>query len=414
MPVIQPIKGIRPTRDKVQLVASRAVNTYVNRLLKAKMEENPYTFLHIILPEFGKKATTKPNTIGRFKLVRKKFEEFRKKGILLQDEKESIYIYRQVRKGHAFTGLIAGASVADYNNGKIKIHEQTLRKRQEIFTDYLDTCEFNAEPVLLSYKENAEVEKVIASYTATRAEYEFTTSDTITHYLWIIDKAKDINLIQKAFSNIDAVYIADGHHRSASSAGLYARRKSRLKKVTGNEMFNFCLSYFIPDTQMKILEFNRLVKDTGKLTVEDILKKVEKYFTVKPTAEKIAQPARAGQMGMYLAGKWYLLTANATLKKGKNAADQLDASLLTAYILDPVFGIKDLTSDQRIEFAGGNLGAQFLQKKVDRGEARIAFYLYPVSFRELKAVADQHLIMPPKSTYILPKMRSGLIIQSLK
>jgi uncharacterized protein (DUF1015 family) len=414
LPVIQPIKGIRPTRDKVQLVASRAVNTYVNRLLRAKMEENPYTFLHIILPEFGKKATTKPNTIGRFKLVRKKFEEFRKKGILVQDEKESIYIYRQVRKGHAFTGLIAGAAVDDYNNGKIKIHEQTLRKRQEVFTDYLDTCEFNAEPVLLSYKENAEVEKIIASYTSTRAEYEFTTSDTITHYLWIIDKTKDIAAIQKAFNQMDAVYIADGHHRSASSAGLYARRKSRLKKVTGKEMFNFCLSYFIPDTQMKILEFNRLVRDTGKLTVEEILKRIEKHFTIKPTSERIAQPAKAGQMGMYIAGKWYLLTANPTLKKGKNAAEQLDASILTAYILDPVFGIKDLTSDQRIEFAGGNLGAQFLQKKVDRGEARIAFYLYPVSFKELKAVADQHLIMPPKSTYILPKMRSGLIIQSLK
>jgi len=414
LPVIQPIKGIRPTRDKVQLVASRAVNTYISRHLRAKMEENPFTFLHIILPEYGKKTTTKPNTVGRFKLVKEKFEEFRKKGILVQDPKPCIYIYRQVRKGHVFTGLIAGASVEDYNNGKIKIHEQTLRKRQEVFTDYLDVCEFNAEPVLLSYKENEDVEKVIKSYTKHRAEFEFTTTDSITHYLWVIDKSKDIDAIQKAFSKIDAVYIADGHHRSASSAGLAQRSKQKMKKVSGNEMFNYCLSYFIPDTYMKILEFNRLVKDMGKLSPGEVLKKIEKHFTVKPSSQTIAKPSRAGQMGMYMEGKWYLLTAKEGLKKGKNAAEQLDASILTAYILDPVFGIKDLTSDQRIDFAGGNLGPQFLQKKVDKGEAKVAFYLYPVSFKELKAVADQQLIMPPKSTYILPKMRSGLVIQSLK
>lgn len=414
MPVIQPIKGIRPPRDKVQLVASRSVNTYSKRLLMAKMEENPYTFLHIILPEFGKKSTTKPNSTERYRLVKKKFGEFRKKGVLVQDDTECLYIYRQVRHGHAFTGIIAGASVEDYNTGKIKIHEQTLRKRQEIFTNYLDICEFNAEPVLLSYTENPAVEKVLARYTSARAEYEFTTSDTITHYLWIIDKKKDIDEVKKAFAKIDAVYIADGHHRSASSAGLASRIRSRNKKHQGNEMYNYCLSYFIPDTQMKILEFNRLVKDTGKLSAAQILEAVKESFNVQALDDKIAKPSRSGQMGMYMEGKWYLLSAKPGLKKGKNAAQQLDASILTEYILAPVFGIKDLTSDQRIDFAGGNMGPAFLQRKVDKGDARVAFYLYPVSFKELKAVADQHLIMPPKSTYILPKMRSGLVIQSLK
>lgn len=414
MPVIQPIKGIRPTRDKVQLVASRAVNTYVPRLLRAKMEENPYTFLHVVLPEYGKKSTTRPNTTERFKLVKKKFEEFRKKGILFQDDKPCIYIYRQIRKGHAYTGLIAGAAVNDYNEGKIKIHEQTLRKRQEMFTDYLDVCEFNAEPVLLSYKENKDVEKIISTYTAQRAEYEFTTADTISHYLWVMDKPKDIEQVQKAFAKIDAVYIADGHHRSASSAGLAERKKTKNKKTTGHEMFNYCLSYFIPDTQLKILEFNRLVKDMGKLTDDEVIKQIEKNFSVKACNDKIATPKKSGQMGMYMGGNWYLLTAKDNLRKNTNAAEGLDASLLTAYILNPVFGIKDLTNDQRIDFAGGNLGPVYLQKKVDKGEAKIAFYLYPVSFEELKAVADQQLIMPPKSTYILPKMRSGLIIQSLQ
>lgn len=413
MATIQPIKGIRPVRDKVHLVASRAVNTYTTRLLNAKLEENPYSFLHVILPEFGKKATTKPNTVERFKLVKKKFEEFDKKGIFVTEKKPVFYIYRQEKGKFSYTGIIAGSSVNDYVNGKIKIHEQTLRKRQEIFTDYLETCEFNAEPVLLSYETLPVVEKLIARYTKARAEYEFTTTDTIKHSLWIIDVKKDIDAVQKAFSKLEAVYIADGHHRSASSAGLAERKKKKMKKTTGKEMFNFCLSFFISSQQLRILEFNRLIKDTGKLTLDEIIKGIEKNYTVKPLGEH-AKPKKSGEMCMYAEGRWYQLIANDSIRKNVSPSEKLDASLLTKYILDPVFGIKDLTHDHRIEFAGGNLGASYLEKKVNKGEAKIAFYLYPVSFKELKAVADNNLIMPPKSTYILPKMRSGLIIQSLK
>ncbi|HYG53431.1 MAG TPA: DUF1015 domain-containing protein [Flavobacteriales bacterium] len=413
MPTIQPIKAIRPVRDKVALVASRAVNTYIPRLLNAKLEENPFTFLQVILPEHGKKATTKPNTVERFKLVKKKFEQFRKEGILIQEKTECIYIYRQIRKGRSYTGLIAGASVSDYTNGIIKVHEQTLKKRQEVFTDYLETCGFNAEPVLLAYKENKTVESVIAAYTKQRPEYEFTTADRISHYLWIIDKPADIKKIQKAFTEIDALYIADGHHRSASSAGLLERKKNKNKKIKGNEMFNYCLSFFLSDSQLRILEFNRLVKDIGKLTYPQILHAIGKNYTVKEIGKKVATPQKPGQMGMYMDGKWYLLTINPDLRKNKNAAQKLDASLLTTYILDPVFNIKDLTKDPRIDFAGGNLGTDYLEKKVNKGEAVIAFYLYPVSFSELKEVSDKNLIMPPKSTYILPKMRSGLIVQPL-
>lgn len=411
MPHIQPIRAIRPVRDKVALVASRAVNTYIPRLLNAKLEENPFTFLHVILPEHGKKAITKPNTPERFKLVKKKFEQFVKDNILFQEKKEALYIYRQVRKGRSYTGIIAGASVNDYKTGKIKIHEQTLKKRQEIFTDYLEICEFNAEPVLLTYKESSAVEKIIQSYTKHRPEYEFTTSDRISHYLWVIEKSVDVKAVQKAMQAVDAFYIADGHHRSASSATLVDRKGKKLKE---NEMANFCLSFFLPDSQLRILEFNRLVKDTGKLTYPQILNAISKSYSVKEVGAKIAKPSKAGQMGMYMDGKWFLLTIKSELKKGKNAAEKLDSSLLTNYILSPVFHIKDLTKDQRIEFAGGNMGPEFLEKKVNKGDAMIAFYLYPVSFQDLKEVSDQKLIMPPKSTYILPKMRSGLVIQSLK
>jgi uncharacterized protein (DUF1015 family) len=414
LPKIQPIKSIRPVRDKVAMVASRAVNTYSPRLLDAKLESNPYAFLNVILPEHGKNANTKPNSIQRFKLVKKKFDQFCKEGILITEKSPCIYVYRQIREGISYTGLIAGSSIQDYFDGKIKVHEQTLEKRQEIFTDYLETCEFNAEPILLTYKENKEIEKVIASYTKHRAEYEFTKADRITHFVWIINKAADIKRIKDAFKKVDALYIADGHHRIASSADLLVRKKLKNKNISPGDSSNFCLSYFLPDSQLRILEFNRLVKNIGNLSFEQILESIAKNYTIKLVGKKVAKPKKSGQMGMYMNNNWYLLTANADIRKNKDAADKLDSSLLTNYILNPVFGIEDLTTDSRIDFAGGNRGTKYLEDKVNSGEAVIAFYLFPVSFNELKEVSDKNLIMPPKSTYILPKMRSGLIIQPLK
>jgi uncharacterized protein (DUF1015 family) len=414
MPIIQPIKSIRPVRDKVAMVASRAVNTYSPRLLDAKLESNPYAFLNVILPEHGKNANTKPNSIERFKLVKKKFDQFCKDGVLIIEKSACIYVYRQIREGISYTGLIAGSSINDYFNGTIKVHEQTLEKRQEIFTNYLETCEFNAEPILLTYKENKEIEKIISSYTKHRAEYEFTKADRITHFVWIISKATDIKKVKNAFKKVDAFYIADGHHRIASSGDLLIRKKLKNKNINPSDTANFCLSYFIPDSQLRILEFNRLVKDIGNLSVDEVLKAISNSYTIKLIGKKVAKPRKAGQMGMYMDGKWYLLTANPEIRKNKNAADKLDSSLLTNYILNPIFGIEDLTTDSRIDFAGGNRGANYLVEKVNMDEAVIAFYLFPVSFNELKEVSDKNLIMPPKSTYILPKMRSGLIIQPLK
>lgn len=414
MAIIQPIKALRPVRDKVAMVASRAVNTYSPRLLDAKLEQNPYAFLNVILPEHGKNAKTAPNSIDRFKLIKKKFDEFCKEGILIEEKKACIYIYRQITKGMSFTGLIAGHSIGDYKKGIIKVHEQTLKQRQEMFTDYLETCEFNAEPVLLTYEENKKVESIIAKYVKQRAEYEFTKADRITHFLWVIDKQQDIKAIQRAFASIDSIYIADGHHRCASSAGLLDRKLAKGDKVRANDKLNFCLSFFLPHAQLQILEYNRLVNEAESISNAQILKAIEKNYSIVVQDSKIAKPKVPGQVGMFMQGKWYLLTIKKELKRGKNAAEKLDASLLTKYILDPLFDIKDLTHDNRIAFAGGNRGPEYLQEKVNSGEAALAFYLHPVSFKELKDVSDEKLIMPPKSTYILPKLRSGLIIQSLK
>lgn len=411
MAQIKPFKAIRPVRDKVHLVASRAVNTYKKNILKAKLEENPYSFLHIILPDYGRKNATKPNSTERFKLVKNKFNEFIKAGVFLRDKTECFYIYKQIKNKHAFTGIIAGASVDDYLTGKIKIHEQTLTKREEIFKNYLDICGFNAEPVLLTYPQNKLIEHIIAKYTATRAEYEFTTSDRITHLLWIVSKKNDLNKIIKEFSKIDALYIADGHHRSASSV-LLAKEKRKIK-ADKNAPYNYFMSFFLNENQIKIHDFNRAVKDLNGLSEQDFFIKISKYFTIKKTGNNPFIPSKKHQISMYINNNWYLLIPKNAIKKIKHPVDSLDAKILSDYILSPVLGIHDLRTDNRIDFVNGTLGLNELKKIVDSGKAQVAFGLHKISISQLKRVADTNNIMPPKSTYIEPKLRSGLIIQSI-
>jgi len=413
MAVIHPFKAIRPVRDKVQLVASRAVNTYKTKILTAKLEENPFTFMHIILPEYGKKQATKPNSPERFKLVGKKFQSFCKAGVLKQDKKECFYIYRQLKSGNSYTGIIAGASVDDYNNNIVKIHEQTLTKREEVFKNYLDICGFNAEPVLLSYEKNTNVNKVISKYTKQRAEYEFTTADEATHFLWVVDEKKDIAAIENAFKKINAVYIADGHHRFSSSALLAGEKRKKNKKFTGREMFNFCMAYFISEEQLKIYDFNRIAKDLNGLTKEAFVEKLKEKFEVELKGEKSYKPKRKHNFSMYLEGSWYSLTAKKGIFDPKHPVSCLDAQILSDHILSPVLGIHDLKTDNRISFIGGLKGMEGLQRSVDEFKMKVAFGLYPVSIDQLKRVADTRNIMPPKTTWIEPKLRSGLIIQSI-
>lgn len=414
MAVIHPFKGIRPTRDKAHLVASRAVNLYKPRILNAKLEENPYTFMHVILPEFGQKASTRPNTTERFKLVKKSFNEFRKKGILIQDKKDCLYIYRQQKDGFEYTGIIAGASVDDYLNGVIKIHEQTLTKREEVFKNYLDVCGFNAEPVLLSYADNKTVDKVLKKYTSLRAEYEFATTDHVTHFLWVVEDKSDIKLISDAFSKIPAVYIADGHHRSASSALLAKDKRKKLKKYSGKEMFNYCMAFFISESQLNIYDFNRVVKDLNGLSTSEFLKKLEDKFEIKLHGKHQIKPKKIHQFTMYLDGNWYILNARKGSFNPKDPVGNLDAQILTDNILSPILGVHDLKTDSRIEFVGGLRGMDALQKKVDEEKRKVAFALFPVKVEQLKEIADTHNIMPPKTTWIEPKLRSGLVIQGLE
>ncbi len=413
MAKIIPFKAIRPTRDKAYLVSSMPAYTYKRHLLEAKLESNPYTFLHVINPEYREDDKTQPNSRERFEKVKDKFNEFREAGTFIQDTENSFYIYRQITPTNTYVGLICGISVDDYLNGNIKVHEHTLTQREETFKLYLDVCQFNAEPVLLTYKDDDRINEIINKYLNTRSEYEFCTTHKIEQSLWLINDKEDIKTITEAFGGIDNIYIADGHHRSASSV-LYAQSKrAQNPNYNPNDPFNFFLSYLIPESKLKIVEYNRAVKSLNEHSSTSFLEKVAEHFKVEKCTQQFT-PTQGHNFSMYLEGTWYSLTAKKGSYDETNIVSDLDAEILSNNILEPILGIKDLKTDNRIAFVEGSKGTKGLEQIVDNEEAVVSFGLFPVSIDQLKAVADAKGIMPPKSTWIEPKMRSGLTIYDFK
>ena len=409
MTKIAPFKALRPVRDKVHLVATRPYYSYKKNVLMAKLESNPYTFLRIINPEFGSKINTEANTKERFNLVSEKYTEFLNEGILIQDKEPHVYIYRQTKDGHEFTGIIAGANVQEYENDLIKKHEATLTSREAMFTNYLDVVGYNAEPVLLSYPHEQSIDDLLVEYTKTRPEYEFTTTDKIKHELWILP-ALETKMMVAAFEKIPATYIADGHHRSASSAGL---KKHRISKGTSHfENEDSFLAFFIDENRLKILEFNRLVKTLNNLSEEEFLAELTKSFTVKKISAA-KKPEQEHQITMCLQGKWYELNCKPSIIDTNHPVRCLDAEILTQSVLTPILGIHDLKTDESIEFMSGAESIASLEEKITKGKFQVGFILYPISMEQVKKVADNKLIMPPKSTWVEPKMRSGLTIYNI-
>lgn len=410
---IKPFKAIRPTRDKVHLVASRPYYTYEKQVLDAKLENNPYTFIHIINPEFSASDKTTPNSIERFDKVRKRYEKFCQDNIFMQDITPSFYIYRQTFDNHSFTGLIAGASVDEYNDGKIKKHEATITARESVFVDYLDSVGFNAEPVLLSYQRNDEIAKLISNKIQQMPEYDFSTTDGNKHELWVCNSNELIGDIQRQFEKIQEVYIADGHHRSASSARLAEIKRRQHPDYSGEENFNSFLAYFISEDEMKIYDFNRLVADLNGLTDEAFLAKLNERFELK-VLEESEIVRKEHNIHMFLKDTWYEIQMNIDADKKKNPVSSLDSFLLTKDILDPILAIKDLKTSQRIRFINGQFGLEGIRKEVTNGKAKVGFALSPLTANHIKKVADANEIMPPKSTWVEPKLRSGLTIYNIE
>lgn len=413
MATIIPFKGIRPTRDKVQLVASRSVDNYSSGDLHEKLRSNPFTFLHVIHPDFNDGKKTKPGSPERLKKVKAQYEAFREEGIFEQDEKPCYYVYRQEKLGNTFTGIIACTSIDDYVNGTIKIHEQTLTDREKKLKEYLEVCDFNAEPVLFCYPDQKGIEAITKKATANRPEYDFTTTDRVRHTLWVISETKEVKELQNYFEKVPAVYIADGHHRSASSALLGLSRRKQNPNYTGKEPWNFYLGVFFPESQLKIFDFNRVVKDLNGLSEESFLRQLEHDFEIINHGEAVFYPKKKHTFSMYLDSNWYELILHKELSHDEQPVESLDAYLLTQHILSPILGVHDLKTDKRIGFVSGIKGFAELKNQVDNWKFKVAFGLYPVQMDELKSIADAGNIMPPKTTWVEPKMRSGLVIFSL-
>jgi uncharacterized protein (DUF1015 family) len=405
---IKPFKAIRPSRDKAYLVATRPYYAYKKHVLEAKLETNPYTYLHVINPEFHAGDMTEPHSNERYLKSRKKLEEFIAEGIFIKDEEPTLYVYRQTINNHAFLGIIGGASVEQYNNGHIKKHEATITSREKHFSDYLRVVECNAEPVLLFHEEHKKLNALLQDITQERPEYEFSTTEKIKHEVWLISDLLNLTKIQSYYSQINEIYIADGHHRCASASRYSEEVHANLNGIRGH-----FLAYFISESNMEIFDYNRLVHDLNGLDTATFLTKLREIFRVTPIYAIEKHQRQQEHILLYIENTWWNIEVPFSMIDKSDVVNSLDTAILTNELLFPLLEIEDLKTDERISFIHGRKGLEGIEEKVNDGFAVCGFALSPVTVEQLKAVADNDKIMPPKSTWIEPKLRSGLTMYPL-
>ncbi|MFT5791075.1 MAG: hypothetical protein ACI9LI_000406 [Saprospiraceae bacterium] len=408
MAIVQPFRAIRASREKVTLVSSRPYESYSDAELGAQLEFNPYSFLHIINPGYRFQQESPSET--RFKLVKNRFTEFIEDKILHKDEKPLFYIYKKVTKENTFCGIIAATSSEDYLNNTIKKHEDTIHSREVLFGKYLEAVGFNAEPVLLTYPDNDAIASILEKYQLLRPEYEFTSTNKKTHYLWLVEDENDIANISLEFQQMDAIYIADGHHRSASSALVSNALKSSNPNHKGTEPYNFFMSYLIPESNLKIDSFSRFIKGLNGYSKEAFLIKLDTWFQISNLGQQLYNPSKKHHFSMYLDGEFYSLFLRKEMYKFENPLSDLDAQILYDLILNPILGITDLRNNDRINYLPAKNAEIQLKTEVDSGKFKVSFGLFPATVEQIKAIADADLKMPPKSTYIEPKLRSALTL----
>lgn len=412
MAIIKPFKAVRPTRDKVALVTTRSYEIYDRKEIRTILKMNPFSFLHILEPgfKFDKRVTGEE----RFKMVHNRYSEFKENDIFTTDEKPKFYLHQKSYNGATFWGIIALSSLKDYENNVIKKHENTLKEREEMFGHYLDVTGFNAEPVLITYPDNDYINNLYGKYKKLRAEYEFTTNKNRTHLLWLIEDDEEIKQIEEEFRKMESVYIADGHHRTASSLYLSNKLNQETNDFSGKSCYNYFMTYLIPESTLKISSFNRFIKDLNGLTKKEFLIRLDEYFRIENLGTTYYHPSQKHHFSMYLDGEYFKLYLRKLSYDAENPLEDLDSQILYKTILQPILGIDDLRNDKRIVYRPEILNQMQLKNVVDTGKFVVGFGMYAISAEELKSIADHNLTMPPKSTFIEPKLRSALTIFELK
>ena len=414
MAIIKPFKGICPPQNLVEKVASRPYDVLNSEEARTEAEGNPMSLYHIIKPEIDFEPGTDEHLEKVYAKAAENFSKFRADGWLVQDKEEKYYVYAQTMNGKTQYGLVVCANVDDYMQGNIKKHELTRRDKEEDRMKHVRVNNANIEPVFFAYPHQAELDEIVADIVKGKPVYDFIApGDGFGHQFWIIDNIATIARITKLFAEIPSLYIADGHHRSAAAALVGLEKKQQNPNHTGNEEYNFFMAVCFPDNQLSIIDYNRVVKDLNNLSDEEFLAKLEKSFNVELIGSEIYKPNKLHNFALYLSGNWYSLTAKEGTYNDNDPIGVLDVTISSNLILDEILDIKDLRSDKRIDFVGGIRGLGELKRRVDSGEMRVALALYPVSMKQLIDIADTGNIMPPKTTWFEPKLRSGLVIHEL-
>ncbi len=410
---VKPFKGVRPPKELVEEVASRPYDVLNSQEARKEAEGNEKSLYHIIKPEIDFEPGFDEHDPAVYDKAVENFKKFQEKGWLVQDEKENYYIYAQTMDGRTQYGFVVCAWVPDYMEGRIKKHELTRRDKEEDRMKHVRCNNANIEPVFFAFPDDEVLEKIIRDTTATTPEYDFVAPDGFGHTLWVIDNPDTIKTITEEFAKIPNLYIADGHHRSAAAALVGAEKAANNPNHTGEEEYNYFMAVAFPASHLHIIDYNRVVKDLNGLTPDEFLAKLSENFTVEEKGEEIYKPTGLHNFSLYVAGKWYSLTAKPGTFNDADPIGVLDVTVSSDLILRDILGITDLRSDKRIDFVGGIRGLGELKRRVDSGEMAMALALYPVTMDQLINIADTGNIMPPKTTWFEPKLRSGLVIHKL-
>ena len=414
MAILKAFKGLRPPKEIARELASRPYDVLNSEEAREEAKGNPYSLLHIIKPEIDLPAEMDVHAQAVYDKARENFELFRKNGWLNRDSRENLYIYAQTMNGKTQYGIVGCAGVSDYLQGIIKKHELTRKDKEEDRMKHVRITNANMEPVFFTYPAVREIDEIVAGFVQNNAPvYDFTSSDGIGHHFWVIEDDAVISSITGLFAKVPATYVADGHHRTAAAALVGNEKKNLNPGHNGKEEYNYFLAVHFPDNQLTIIDYNRVVKDLNGLTKEQLFEKLSRVFIIEEKGQGIYKPLKLHNFSMYFEGIWYSLTAKPGTFNDDDPIGVLDVTILSKLVLDEILDIKDLRTSNRIDFVGGIRGLGELKKRVDSGEMKAAFALFPVSMQQLINIADSGNIMPPKTTWFEPKLRSGLVVHTL-